>query len=95
MLCDCQVYETHARMALESGDLGEYNQCLAQLKRLYREGVPGYTHEFAAYQLLYTVVQKGSKVEMQHYIARSACDTWHLGGGASGGVSGGKEWGVV
>eukprot|EP00850_Spirogloea_muscicola_P015681 SM000122S25788 [mRNA] locus=s122:290865:297556:+ [translate_table: standard] len=55
-----EVYETHGRLALEAGDLGEYNQCQAQLKGLYNEGISGCKCEFAAYGLLYTVFQHGS-----------------------------------
>ncbi|THH19429.1 hypothetical protein EW146_g1717 [Bondarzewia mesenterica] len=46
------VYEIHARMALEVGDMVEYNQCQATLKTLYELGIPGKTEEFTAYRIL-------------------------------------------
>ncbi|KAG6888660.1 hypothetical protein C0995_006778 [Termitomyces sp. Mi166 len=47
-----QVYEIHARMALESSDMVEYNQCQATLKTLYELGIQGKVEEFTAYRIL-------------------------------------------
>ncbi|XP_010534452.1 PREDICTED: SAC3 family protein A [Tarenaya hassleriana] len=65
-----KVYETHARLALEAGDLPEYNQCLAQLKILYAEGIEGCCLEFAAYDLLYITLHSKHNRELLSSMSR-------------------------
>lgn len=52
------VYEIHARMALEASDLGEYNQCQSMLLMLYEHNLPGHPDEFLAYRILYMLHTK-------------------------------------
>jgi len=47
------VYEVHARIALESSDLVEFNACQATLRQLYGHGLQGKNNEFLAYRVLY------------------------------------------
>ncbi|WWC88241.1 uncharacterized protein L201_003147 [Kwoniella dendrophila CBS 6074] len=48
-----EVYEIHARIALEAKDLGEYNQCQTMLRQLYELGIKGHPQEFLSYRIIY------------------------------------------
>ncbi|KAF9221368.1 hypothetical protein BS17DRAFT_797160 [Gyrodon lividus] len=64
-----QVYEIHARMALESADMVEYNQCQGTLKTLYELGIPGKVEEFTAYRIL-MLLHGRNKSELNLYVGQ-------------------------
>ncbi|KAF6171041.1 hypothetical protein GIB67_014621 [Kingdonia uniflora] len=65
-----KVYETHARLALEAGDLPEFNQCQSQLKTLYAEGIKGCRMEFYAYSLLCVILHSNNNRDLLSSMAR-------------------------
>lgn len=62
------VYEIHARIALEKGDLGEYNQCQTQLRALYSQHLGGHPTEFKAYRILY-ILHTCNRTDMNDMLA--------------------------
>lgn len=62
------AYEIHARIALEKGDLGEYNQCQTQLRGLYSQNLVGHPTEFKAYRILY-FIHTCNRTEMNDILA--------------------------
>ncbi|PHU18577.1 hypothetical protein BC332_14272 [Capsicum chinense] len=65
-----KVYETHGRLAIEVGDLPEFNQCQSQLKTLYAEGIKGCDMEFAAYNLLCVLLHSNNNRDLLLALSR-------------------------
>lgn len=65
-----KVYETHARLAIEVGDLSEYNQCQSQLQTLYAEGIKGCHMEFSAYNLLCVILHSNNNRDLLSAMSR-------------------------
>jgi hypothetical protein len=61
-----KVYETHARIALESYDLDQFNQCQTSLIPLHKI-IKGKDIEFLAYRIIYTCLQ-GIKYDMENLL---------------------------
>ncbi|CAO1603375.1 hypothetical protein XANCAGTX0491_006963 [Xanthoria calcicola] len=62
------AYEIHARIALEEGDLSEYNQCQTQLRALYAQNLGGHPYEFLAYRILY-FLHTSNRTDMNDVLA--------------------------
>ena len=62
------TYEIHARIALEKGDLSEYNQCQTQLRALYNQNLGGHPTEFLAYRILY-FLHTSNRTDMNDVLA--------------------------
>lgn len=69
-----KVYETHARLAIEVGDVPEFNQCQSQLKTLYAEGIRGCHLEFAAYNLLCVILHSNNNRDLLSAMSRLSAE---------------------
>ncbi|KNA25782.1 hypothetical protein SOVF_003800 isoform A [Spinacia oleracea] len=70
-----KVYETHGRLALEFGDLPEFNQSQSQLKSLYGEGIAGCHMEFSAYNLLSISLLSNNRKDLLSLMSRLSDET--------------------
>ena len=66
------VYEAHARIALEAGDLGEFGACQAVLIPLHATRSSPHLAEFIAYRLLHASVVRGDSLAVELPAIRTA-----------------------
>lgn len=57
-----KVYQTHARIALENNDIGEFNQCQSRLMILFEKTSIKQSHieEFTTYRILYYILTENN-----------------------------------
>lgn len=67
-----EVYETHARLALENGDLGEFNTCVAQAQDLHGklDCLEEKKDEFTAYRILYNLLVNAGQYEQSRLLSK-------------------------
>lgn len=69
-----KVYQTHAKIALENGDLGEYNQCQGGINELFQSGKVQKKNfeEFISYRIMYHLLTEDhpaiNEIRLQLYI---------------------------
>ncbi len=69
------VYETHGRIALEQGDLSEYQACQVRLQEMAKSGTKIAYDEFTCYRLLYSL-HVGSYLELQSVLSEIERGNW-------------------
>jgi hypothetical protein len=65
------VYEIHARIALECGDLCEFNRCQSRLGELHSKGIEISKDEFDCYKILHALFQD-NKLELVETLKKLA-----------------------
>lgn len=76
------MYETHGRIALEAGDLDEYNQCQSCLRSLRHHGVPVAADEFDAYKILHALLRR-NHIEIASTLVELGQDAGKEAGGST------------
>jgi len=69
-----QVYETHARLALQNADLSEFNQCQTQLMQLHKS-LDGAKLEFLAYRILYHAFT-ANRINLNHLLSQASAEAF-------------------